>query len=217
MISLLVLSDVCLYREGLVRLLSVEPDLRVTGTASSAEQAHALLTRTPADVLLLDLATPDALSIARGFARCFAGLRLLALGMQEERQRVVECAEAGITGFVGRGATTEDLVTSIRRAAVGELLCSSHLAGALIEHLAAVAAAPRGAPSPALTPREQQVARLMDEGLTNKEIASRLCIAPATARNHVHSILEKLGARTRGAAAAVMRRSLFAVSPSGRS
>jgi DNA-binding NarL/FixJ family response regulator len=214
MINVIILSDVGLYREGLASILKDGPGIRVSGTASSAAEALDVLERTPEPVALLDLATPHALEIARSLSRGCRSLRLLALGIDDERQRVLECAEAGITGFVGRGATTADLVESIRCVAAGELRCSRDIAGALIQRLAAVAGSVvRPAPLPSLTPRELQIARLVDEGLTNKEIASRLMISPATARNHVHSILEKLGARTRTAAAAVMRRSLFAVQP----
>ena len=214
MINVVILSDVCLYREGLASILKEGHGICVSGTANSAAEAMDVLSRTPEPVGLLDLATPHALEIARSLSRGCRGLRLLALGLDDERHRVLECAEAGITGFVGRGATTADLVESIRCAAAGELRCSRDIAGALIQRLAMIAGSVvRPAPLPPLTPRELQIARLMDEGLTNKEIASRLMISPATARNHVHSILEKLGARTRTAAAAVMRRSLSAVRP----
>jgi len=206
MVRLLIVSEVSLFREGLVRILAEVATwviVRTTGSARAIDDQE----RAPADIVLLDLALDDALGLARTIADRFRGVRMIGLGVSEEPGNVLRCAEAGIIGYLARDATPADLVEVIRCARAGELRCSRHVAGALIERVASYGGM-NGASAPRLTPRESQIVRLLDQGLTNKEIAAQLRISSATARNHVHSILEKLGARTRGQAAAVVRRAL---------
>lgn len=215
MIRILVISDVCLYREGLAGLLAGELDFGPITTAASGSEAATTLAHSPVDVALIDLALPDALDDARMLAASYPEMRLVALGIRDEHQTVLECVEAGVTGYVCRAGSRADLVEAIRAAGAGELTCSRRIAGALIQRLAALARSARltasataSATVSVLTPRESQIVRFVDEGLTNKEIASRLHLSAATVRNHVHNILEKLGARTRSEAAAVARRTL---------
>ncbi len=208
----LVVSDTCLYREGLARLLTHELAPAVIGTASSVAESRERLQRERADVVLVDLALPDALGAARLLAEDFPGVKLVGLGVQDDDPQIVACAEAGMTAFVHRAGSLADLVEAIRCAAAGELSCSKRIAGALVARVARLAGASRGSAEAAqLTQREIQVVRLVNEGLTNKEIASRLHISTATARNHVHNILDRLGVRTRARAAAVARRILSQV------
>lgn len=209
---LLILSEICLYREGLARLVTQAIDAAVVRTASTLDDALGRLSEEPADVVLIDLALLESLGAARVVLRRFPATKLVGLGVGDDQAQIVACAEAGFTGFVSRGGSTNDLVEAISGAVSGELVCSRRIAGALAARVAALAAASR-APEPEvpLTRRELQVLRLLDEGLTNKEIASRLYISTATARNHVHSILDRLGVRTRSRAAAVARRILTRV------
>jgi two-component system, NarL family, nitrate/nitrite response regulator NarL len=201
----LVLTDVCLYREGLAHLLASQPGIEGVDSASEVEEALEMLRRCRARVALIDLALPQVFEASRRLAAHFPGTVLIALGVADENDQVLSCAEAGITGYVCRDGTTSDLIEAIRCAAAGELRCSRRIAGALIARVAS-AGCPRS--SSPLTPRETQVVRLVDEGLTNKEIAAQLNISAATARNHIHSILEKLGAKTRTGAVAAMRRAM---------
>lgn len=208
-ISVLVLSDVCLYREGLVRILAGEPCVASVLTAHSGADAVEVLSRDATKVALIDLALAGALETVRMLRARFPEVRFVALGVQDEQQQVVDCAEAGMIGYVCRTGSAADLVESIRCAGAGELACSRQIAGVLIARVAWLAGTSRRSePASPLTPREVQIVRLVDEGLTNKEIASRLNISAATARNHIHSILEKLGVRTRSRAAAVARNTL---------
>jgi DNA-binding NarL/FixJ family response regulator len=135
------------------------------------------------------------------------GLKVIALGIDELESEVIRWAEAGIDGLVSRQASLEDLMATVDSVAQGETLCSPRMTAALLRHVG-VLARERGssrATSP-LTAREREIAGLIDEGLSNKEIAQRLCIELATVKNHVHNLLEKLGVRRRGEAAAAWRR-----------
>jgi DNA-binding NarL/FixJ family response regulator len=157
------------------------------------------------DVVVYDVGGADRLDAVRALVAHWTGVRVVVLGV-EQGLEVVPWAEAGALGFVGRDASMAALCGVVDAATQGELMCSPGAAAAICQRLASLAQQSRGdLPLAALTPREREVARLMEQGFTNKEIAGRLCIQAATVKNHVHSILEKLGARRRGEAAARMR------------
>ena len=208
MIYVLIVADIRLYREGLAQVLARAAQIRIVKTAANVDEALGDVGELRPDVVLLDMASPEALSAVRVISESFPEVKVVALGVDEVEIDVVACAEAGVAGYVLREGSVEDLVTTVESAACGELRCSPHMAATLFRRLAQLAAEQHPDPERAhLTKREREVLRLIDEGLTNKEVASRLYIEVATVKNHVHNIIEKLGVRTRGEAAARMRRS----------
>jgi DNA-binding NarL/FixJ family response regulator len=207
MIRVAIISHVSLYREGLLRILSQVPDLFVVGQAHALDDALALLDDVYAEVVLVDLASARDLADVRTLSERYPRSRVLALGVENSGNTIADCAEAGVAGFVDRDGSVEELLATIRCTASGELRCSPRIAAALMQRIAALASVERSRHGNGLTRRELEVVELVEQGMTNKEIAQRLRIATATARNHVHNILEKLGARTRGEAAAITRRS----------
>ena len=115
-------------------------------------------------------------------------------------------AEAGIAGWVTREASVDDLRATVASAAAGEAVFSPRLAASLLRRVAALASERRvGAQATPLTRRQREILALIDEGLSNKEIARRLSIEVATVKNHVHNILEKLEVTRRAEAAALVR------------
>ena len=131
---------------------------------------------------------------------------MVALGVADADDHVLGCAEAGVAGYVPRDASLDDLVAVIESAFRGEAICSPRIAGSLLRRIATLAAGQNGTmPLAHLTGREREIVRLIDRGLSNKEIARDLGIEVATVKNHVHNILEKLQVRRRGEAAARMR------------
>src|SRR2546421_13075479 len=127
----------------------------------------------------------------------------------EDHGDVLASAEAGAIAYVPREASLEDLVAVIECAVRGEAVCSPRVAGALLRRIAVLATDGRSDRVPArLTKREREIMGLIDEGLSNKEIAKRLRIEVATVKNHVHNILEKLQVHRRGEAAARVRAAL---------
>jgi two-component system nitrate/nitrite response regulator NarL len=206
MIRVVIISHVSLYREGLIRILSQIQDVFVVGQAHSLEDASGLLADVFAEVVLVDLASAHGLEEVRALSSRFPRSRFLALGVENSGAAIVDCAEAGIAGYVAREGSVDDLLKTIRCTASGELRCSPQIAAALMQRVTALASLGRARGAHELTRRETQIVELVQQGLTNKEIALRLSIATATVRNHVHNILEKLGARTRGEAAAITRR-----------
>jgi two-component system nitrate/nitrite response regulator NarL len=103
------------------------------------------------------------------------------------------------TGYVGQDGSAEDLVAAVLRALRGEVLCSPQIAAFLFNRIATLSSGRSTAPADApLTPREREIAALVACNLPNKEIARRLCLGPATIKNHVHNILQKLDIHRRG-------------------
>jgi two-component system nitrate/nitrite response regulator NarL len=207
-IHVLVISGVCLYRDGLAALLArqrrVESVATAADVAEGVETARAGATRP--DVVLLDSAGIDIGAAICSLREQVPEVQVVALTVQNREQELLAAAEAGAVGFVTVEASIKELVATIESAHRGEALCSPSLAAALMRRLAARASQHEGpAPMPALTSREREIVELIDEGLSNKQIALQLRIELATVKNHVHNILGKLGVRRRGEAAALLR------------
>lgn len=201
----LVASDIRLYREGLMERLGRVPSLQVVGSATDLASTVDAARELAPDIVLLDLAMPSGLTAVREL-RDAASAKVVVLGVREAESDVVECAEAGVAGYVTRDASLRELVEVVESVARGEMVCSPRIA-ALLLHRVAEAAGSRDSGDHArrLSQRELEVAALIDEGLSNKEIAGRLSIELATVKNHVHNILDKLEVHSRTDAAAQLR------------
>lgn len=203
-IRVVIAVDVRLYREGLAGALGSCGSVHVLATADSSQDALTAVETMRPDVLLLDTSVPGSLDLVQTVAAAGRDVRVVALALGDDD--VMGCAEAGIAGFVRRDASLDDVVTTIQSVARGELLCSPRVAAALLRRLGALAATHRSHTSPnGLTRREHEIIGLIDQGLSNKDIASRLGIEVATVKNHIHNLLEKLHLHRRGEAAAYLR------------
>jgi DNA-binding NarL/FixJ family response regulator len=127
--------------------------------------------------------------------------------MPDDETQVLTCAQIGIAGYVTRDGSVEDVVAAIKAAARGEVHCSPKIAGSLFRRIAALSAERSGRTvSGALTAREAQILKLVQEGMSNKMISRNLGIELPTVKNHVHSILVKLGVHRRAEAISLMYR-----------
>jgi two-component system, NarL family, nitrate/nitrite response regulator NarL len=201
----LIASDIRLYREGLAATLAGLGRLSIVGTVAGSDLTLACLARFGPDVVLLDMALSGCLGLPAAL-RSEPPVRFVAFAVSDADDGVLACAEAGFAGYVGRDGSAEDLVLTIEGALRGEVLCPPQISGALFRRLAALADSQAHDPSiSALTHREFEIIELVDQGHSNKEIARRLRIGPATVKNHVHKILEKLHVHRRAEAAAAIR------------
>jgi DNA-binding NarL/FixJ family response regulator len=209
MIGVLIVTDARFHREGLAEALARSTVVRVVGTAADFDGVRSLLTEPGAEVMLLDADLPNAIAVTRQIVREAPHVRVVALGLRETAHDVVAWAEAGLAGFVSRDQSIGDLVSAITSVARGELVCPPRIASALMSRVGMLGYARRdGAEGPMipLTFREREISLLVEQGLSNKEIAFRLGIQLATIKTHVHHILEKLGVRRRIQIAALARR-----------
>jgi len=198
--NVLIVSDVRLHREGLASLLDTVPAITVVGVVD-VDSALRRPSRRTVDVLLLDLLPPECLKIVHRLRELHRRVRIVAIGVREVESEVLACAAAGIDGYVPVNAAADDLVAVLDGLKRHELVCSPKVAASLyncVGLLRTVSAEP-------LTVRELEVIDLMNEGLSNKEIARRLGIETTTAKNHVQNILLKLNVHRRGQAAAKLR------------
>lgn len=202
----IVVANIRLYREGLAHTLGSQAHIDVLGATDTGAAAVGAVDLVRPDVVVVDTATPDGLSTVRALAGRCPGARIVALGVPEHEPELIACAEAGISGYVNRDGSIDDLIAAIDSVARGEMLCTPRIAAALVRRVATLAGERSTAGTEArLTRREIEIGRLIDEGLSNKEIAQRLCIELPTVKNHVHHLLGKLDVRRRGEAAARLR------------
>jgi two-component system nitrate/nitrite response regulator NarL len=200
-----IVSDVRLLCDGLVLALSQQPSLIVVGSADRSASPAYIAEMHP-DVLLLDIRTREGCEVLLPFRQNVPDLKIVAIAVADVEQEVFACAEAGVSGFVARDGSIQDVVTAVHCAVRNELVCSPRMAALLVSRIASLAgrrsAAPNGS---ALTRREHEIVSLVSEGLSNKQIARQLRIQNATVKNHIHSILSKLQLRRRGEVAAQWR------------
>jgi two-component system, NarL family, nitrate/nitrite response regulator NarL len=202
----LIVADVRLYREGLAFILERRPDVTVGATAPNCALALEALCDSEPTVALVDMVAPDALDTVGALVRARPELKVVALAVSDPEADMIGLAEAGIAGFVSRDGSVEDLVAAISSAARDEMLCSPAIAASLLRRVRTLAAERAGPHEDLhLTAREIQIVQLIDEGLSNKEIATTLKIEVPTVKHHVHNLLEKLGVSRRAEAAARVR------------
>jgi two-component system nitrate/nitrite response regulator NarL len=206
-IRVLIVADIRLYREGLVDVLRRSELLEVVAAVSRPREAIGVLDGDTAPVVLLGLTLADRARAISAIAQAHRQARLVVLAVEERAEDVVPLAEMGIAGYVSRDASVPDLIRTILSVSRGEMPCSPLVAAGLARRLSALAAYTRPLTSElGLTAREREVLGLIEEGLSNKEIATRLCIELPTVKNHVHNVLEKLHVRRRTEAVAMVRR-----------
>jgi DNA-binding NarL/FixJ family response regulator len=198
-----ILSNIRLLREGLVLALSCQSSIEVVGS-SCAAGLNGIADSCP-DVLLIDISSPAILESLVLLRRIVPDMKIVALGVAEIEQVVLACAKAGVSGFVYSQDSAKDAVSAVHSAVRGEVVCSPRTAGMLLNRISSLAGPASDASGELLTPREQEVMSFVNEGLSNKQIATLLGIRDATVKNHVHSILSKLRVRRRGEAAARLR------------
>jgi DNA-binding NarL/FixJ family response regulator len=207
-VTLFILSDVLLHREGLEQQLARRPSVSVVGHAPYSAETVARLRCLRPQVLLLDLGLEASLRVAPTIRSALPDTRLIVLAVFGTGQDVVACAEAGVTGYVTREASIAELVATIERAVRGETFCPPAITASLFARIAVLASAQQtrpAVPGQLLTSREVEIVRLIDLGLSNKEIAQALSIAVPTVKNHVHNVLQKLNVERRRDAASYLR------------
>jgi DNA-binding NarL/FixJ family response regulator len=205
-LRLLIVDDCTLYRENLAAAFRMNGAADV-GVAWDLASLITALNATQPDILLLNIATQDSALLLRAVPGMIPGARMIVLGVSEDDEsRIVACAEAGVAGYHMRTDSLDDLLGMIRQVAAGETSCSPSLASMLLRRLAALAMQRQPvARELALTGREAQILQMLELGLSNHDIAAQLSIAVHTVKNHVHSLLKKLGVGTRAEAAALSR------------
>jgi DNA-binding NarL/FixJ family response regulator len=191
-IRIFICAAIRLYRDGLAQVLAATDRIQVVGTAAALGEAVDQLRRLDVDVLLVDTAAVDAFSALPRLRTAAPQAKVIALAVPELADEVLIRAEAGMEGYVTYDASIADLISALEGVYRGELICSPRMAGEMLRHIGRLAAGQSAGTQAPLTVRQREIAALVCDGLSNKEIAQRLSLSLPTVKNHVHAVLEKL-------------------------
>lgn len=233
-LRVLIVSDVRVVQEGLHSVLAGRDEIDVVSTVDTL-RAREHSARLQPDVILFDAARRDSVELLKDLVASAPNSRVVAFGVKETDEEILALAAAGTAGYVCNSAESSDVVRVLEQVMCDELPCSPRTAASLYRRVAALSrseADPVGVDNGQgqgnhdrgngqhhgvpLSRRELQIARLIDCGLTNKQIGRELGIEAATVKNHVHNMCEKLDVHRRGEAAALIRaRALLSASAPG--
>jgi DNA-binding NarL/FixJ family response regulator len=213
MMKIIVLSPVRLLADALAVCLGHCSDVEVLNVVSDLEKLRDTLATADVELVLVDVTQGIDLFDVRSIADERPEVTLLALGLTEQPQEVIQCGRAGFTGYVARDATVETLCRTMWDAIQGRLACPAEISGGLLRALFRSEPDPAMVPGHTLTRREVDVLHLVGRGLANKEIARELCVSVATVKHHVHSIFGKLELSRRTQAMQKLRDFPWIVSP----
>jgi DNA-binding NarL/FixJ family response regulator len=200
MITVAIIEDNRLVREGMTDMLNELPDVKVVLAATSIEAA--VLKEKKPRVVLLDvgLQEKDSLRLAEVVKKEMAEARVIVMDLLPVHEEIAEFVNAGVAGFILKDASFEDFVGTIRSVADGARVLPAPMTGTLFSQIARVAVQ-RGKAGDMegvrMTQREREVIELIGAGMSNKEIAQRLHIATDTVKSHVRNVMEKLALHTR--------------------
>jgi DNA-binding NarL/FixJ family response regulator len=212
MIRVLLADDHPIVREGLRAVLETQPDFAVVAEAADGQETLQRARETQPDVILLDLEMPviDGVETMRRLRELRPLPRVIVFTAFDSDERIIHAVRAGANGYLLKGAPREEIFRAIRVTMEGGSLLQPVVASKLLRHMGQ-----RGGAAPAgesreqnslyepLTERELEVLRLLAQGMPNKEIAAHLVISERTAKFHVSSIMNKLGATNRTEAVAL--------------
>lgn len=204
--AVLIVDDCTLHRENLSAALT-NTGLSTPAVAWDLRSLVTAIDEAIPDVVLLNIATRDCVALLKSATDIVPGLRAVVMGVSEEDEgQIVACAEVGVADYHMRADSFDDLLRAIRRVAAGETSCTPAVSAILLRRLSTLAAGRQPAINdPALTTRETQILKMLELGSSNQDIAQQLSITIHTVKNHVHSLLTKLGVGTRAEAAAMSR------------
>jgi DNA-binding NarL/FixJ family response regulator len=200
MITVAIIEDNRLVREGMRDMLNELPDVKVVLAATSLEAG--MLKEINPRVVLLDvgLQEKNSLRLAEACKKEIADARVIVMDLLPVHEEIAEFVNAGVAGFILKDATFEDFVGTIRSVADGARVLPPRMTGSLFSQIAEVAVR-RGRESALeavrMTPREREVIALIAAGMSNKEIAKRLDIATDTVKSHVRNVMDKLALHSR--------------------
>lgn len=210
MIRVLVVEEVRTICEIIATVLRSESDLVVVGGATGIDEAVAHLSGCDVAVVNACMTTYSSVRLVRGLRRLAPRVKIVVMGLARSQHAILQCVEAGVAGYVLKDSSLDDLLKSIRAADRNEPMMAPPLAATLVSYVAELVGLDGSGDSDpcgpeSLTRREREVLGLVQQGLTNQEIAAKLVIELGTVKNHVHNILRKLNVNSRRDAVHVSR------------
>ena len=207
-----------LLGETLDRLFHKRPDFCLVGRCSAADTGTIDVRSVQCDVLVLDhLRMAPLLDVVSDNGEPAAARpRIVLISMEENEEQFFTAVRSGISAYLLKDASADDVVAAVRAATRGEAVCPPRLCFALFQCMARIALETPvqnwGRPKAVLTIRQQQLITLVAKGLTNKEIATQLNLSEYTIRNHIHRIMKQVDVGSRGEAVQAIRGHGYAIS-----
>jgi DNA-binding NarL/FixJ family response regulator len=191
-----------LLREALTRMLAKSGNIEVAGVHRAGPLRTEDLLEEAADIVLLTSrgSVNEDLSAIRKVRASAPKVQILLIGVSGEETEFLQCVRAGVSGYLPKSASAEDVVEGVRAVQAGEAVCPGTLCALLFHYFEREATSFPSASvhlRMGLTRREQQLIPLIAEGLTNKEIANRFCLSEQTVKNHLYRMKHKVGAEDR--------------------
>lgn len=203
MIKILICDDQSLFREALRTLLSSYSDLNVIGEAANGEEALRQAVSLSPDVILMDLRMPvmDGVEATRRITQLGKGIRVIVLTTFDDDETVFDGLRAGAVGYLLKDVSSEKLIEAIQAAYNGDYFLLPSITAKVVSEFSKISKPARKQKEEMITdplsPREIEILRVVATGASNKEIAEQLFISEGTVKNHLSSILGKLGVRDR--------------------
>lgn len=199
-------DDHTLFRQGIRKLLELEPDITIVGEASNGREMLDFLRKAKPDVVLVDIGMPemDGVTATYKIKKILPDTNIIVLTVYEDKPHIFEAIKAGAMGYLLKDASFDELIEAIRRVYIGEALIQPGIAAKVLKEFAALDKKEikgGGEFYADLTEREKEILRLIVLGATNKEIAQKLNIAEKTVKNHISNILSTLHVTNRTQAA----------------
>lgn len=195
---LFLLAENRLFREALTRILAKKDDFDIVGSAPFSETTVDTLAEVCPKVLLFDPPETHAgLTFLRSLREKLPQLRVIMIGMETDRDLLLQAVREGIAGYLLMDATAAEIIAAVRFVISGGAVCPPELCQALFDQVAAERMGFENHHQVGITRREQQLVDLIERGFTNKEIASSLNLSEQTVKNHIHRMSRKVGARNR--------------------
>ena len=193
----LIVDDDALIRDGIKILLELEADFQVIGTAGDGQEALDFCRRERPDLVLMDVRMPvlDGVLGTKRIKELYPEVKVVILTTFRDDEYIKEALRSGAEGYILKNQPADSIIESLRAVCKGNIVLEKGVAASL--SLMIRDERKRQAGLPHLTEREQEVLRLVGEGLSNREIAQRLYLSEGTVRNYVTGLLEKLGLRDR--------------------
>ncbi|GHO49958.1 response regulator transcription factor [Ktedonospora formicarum] len=193
-LTVLIVDDHQLFRDGVRALLDAQPDMECVGEATNGEEAIHLSAELQPDVVLMDVHMPGigGVDATRQMTQSSPQIRVLVVTMFEDDHLVFAAMRAGAYGYLLKGARHEDMVRAIRAVGNGDAIFSPTIAARLASYFSTLQPAHLAPVFPELSQREREILALLAQGCKNAEIAERLVVSPKSVRNHVSNIISKL-------------------------
>ncbi len=193
-IRIIIADDHTIFRSGLKLLLSSEPAFEVIAEAEDGAQAIELTSQLQPDVLLMDIGMPgiNGYEATKEITASNPDVRILVLTMHRSEEYFFKMLDAGASGYVLKGAETEELIHAVQTVARGDAFLYPSMARSLIDRFIKVQSR-QVADDKRLTPREDEILQLIADGYSNNDIAEKLVISPSTVHTHRTNIMQKLG------------------------